>query len=160
MVTALIKCCSGWKSSKRVFHTRCCPWTDSFRIYKSRFCKYNFSPFAAVSLCRVAGLVNTFPSLTVSGPFLPDAPRFHVSPDRICPPQLRSSSRALPLHLHFDNYSDVLGFISSFDVPEPFQHSPSHNRRYWFHLRFLQDLLIPPVFQQALPLPIAPFSSL
>ena len=43
------------------------------------------SPFAAVCLCGVAGLAQTFPSLTVSGPFLPDAPRFHVPPDRILP---------------------------------------------------------------------------
>ena len=64
-----------------------------------------FSPFAAVSLCRVAGLAETFPSFPISGPFLPDVPGFQVPPDSIFPPQLRSSSRALPLHLHFDNSS-------------------------------------------------------
>ena len=42
-----------------------------------------FSPPAAVSLCGVADLEKTCPSLRCSGPFLPDAPRFHVSPDRI-----------------------------------------------------------------------------
>ena len=115
------------------------------RTWKSRPTPHLFSPlspFAAVSLCGVAGLAQTFPSLTVSGPFLPDAPFFHVPPDRILPPQLRSSSRALPLHLHFDNCSDVLGFVSSFDVAKPLQPSPSHNRRYLFHFRFLQDCLI------------------
>ena len=71
------------------------------------------------SLCGVAGLAKTFPSITVSGPFLPDAPRFHVPPGRILPPQLWSSSRALPLHLQFDNCSAVLGFVSSFDVAKP-----------------------------------------
>ena len=110
-----------------------------------------FSPFAVVSLCGVAGLAETFPSFPVSGPFLPDSPGFHVPPDRIFPPQLRSSSMALPLHLHFDNCSDVFCFISSFDVPESIQHSPSHNHRYRFHPCFLQDLLISPVFQQPHP---------
>ena len=62
-----------------------------------------FSNFAVVSLCGVTGLAETFPSFPVSGPFLPDVPGFHVHPDRIFPPQLRSSSMALPLHLHFDN---------------------------------------------------------
>ena len=75
-----------------------------------------FSPFAAVCLCGVSDLAETFPSLTASGPFLSDAPVFHVPPDRILPPQLWSFSRALPLHLHFDNCSDVLGFVSYFDV--------------------------------------------
>ena len=76
--------------------------------------------FATVSLFWVAGLAETFQSFPVSGPFLPDVPSFQVLPDSIFPPQRRSSSRARPLHLHFDNCSDVFGFISSFDVPEPF----------------------------------------
>ena len=109
-------------------------------------CDAFFSPFAAVSLYGVTGLAETFPFRTVSGPFLPDAPRFHVPPDRYLPPQLWSSSRALSLHLHFNNCSDVLGFVSSFDVAKPVQPPPSHNRRYLFHFRFLQDFLIPPVF--------------
>ena len=96
-----------------------------------------FSPFAAVSLCLVAGLAQ------ISGSFLPDAPGFLVPPDRIIPPQLCSSSRALPLHLHFDNCSGVLDFVSSFGVAKPLQ--PSHNRRYLFHFRYLQDVPIPPV---------------
>ena len=100
-------------------------------------------------MCGVPGLAETFPSLTVSGTFLSDAQVFHVPPDRILPPQLWSSSRALPLHLHFDNCPDVLGFVSSFDVAKPIQPSPSHNGRYMFHLRFLQYLLIPPMYQQA-----------
>ena len=120
--------------------------------------KVGFSPFAAVSLCSVAGLADTFPSFPVSGPFLPDVPGFQVPPDSIFPPQLRSSSRALPLHLHFSNCSDVLGFVSSFHVPAPFQPSTSHDHRYRFHPCFRQDLLISLVFQQAHP--IAPFLSL
>ena len=39
--------------------------------------------------------------------------------------------------------------IPSFNVPEPFQPSPSHDHRYRFHPCFLQDILISPVFQQA-----------
>ena len=76
-----------------------------------------FLPFAAVSLCGVVGLAKTFSSLTVSGPFLSDAPRFHVPPDRILPLPLWSSSKALPLLLHFDNCSAVLSFVSSFLWP-------------------------------------------
>ena len=104
-------------------------------------CRY-FSPFAAVSLLGVAGLAETSPSFSVSGPFLLDFPRFQVPSDCIVPSQLRSSPRALPLHLHFHNCSDVFSFMSSFDVPEPFQPSPSHNCCYWFHLCLFQDLLI------------------
>ena len=66
--------------------------------------------------------------------------------DNIVPPQLWSSSMALPLHLHFCNCSDVFSFTYSFDVSKPFQPSPSHNRRYCFHLCFFQGLLVSPVF--------------
>ena len=93
-------------------------------------------PFATVSLCGVAGLAQTFPSFPVSGPFLPDVPGFQVPPDNIFPPQLQYSSRVLPLHLHFDNCSDVFSFLPPLDVPEPLQPSPSHNHRYLFHLFF------------------------
>ena len=84
---------------------------------------FSVLPFSAVSLCGVAGLAETFPSFPVRGPFLPDVPGFQVPPDCTLPPQLRSSSRVLPLHLHFDNCSDVFSFISSFNMPEPFQPS-------------------------------------
>ena len=92
----------------------------------NNLCQLYFAPFAAISLCGVAGLADTFPSFPVGGSLLPDVPGFQVSPDSIFPPQLWSS-RALPLHLHFNNCLDVLSFISSFDVPEPFEPSPSHN---------------------------------
>ena len=105
-----------------------------------------FSPFAAVSLFGVAGLAETFPSFSVSGPFLLDFPGFQVPSDSIFPSQLWSSYRALPLHLHFDNCSDVFSLTSPFDVSKPFQPSTSHNRRYRFHLCFFQDFLISPVF--------------
>ena len=105
-----------------------------------------FSPFAAVSLFGVAGLAETFPFFSVGGPFLLDFPGFQVPSDSIFPSQLWSSSRALPLHLHFCNCSDVFSFTSPFDVSKPFQPSPSHNRRYRFHLCFFQDFLISPVF--------------
>ena len=108
------------------------------------------SPFAAVFLCVVAGLAETSPSFPASGPFLPDVLGFQVPPGSIFPPQLWSSSETLPLHLHFCNCSDVLCFISSFGVAKPFQPSPSHN--HWFHLCFLQYILIPPVFYQAHPI--------
>ena len=44
-----------------------------------------FSRFAAVSLCRVADLAETFPLFPVSGPFLPDTPGFQVPPDSVLP---------------------------------------------------------------------------
>ena len=51
-------------------------------------------PVRGAIACGVAGLVQTFPSFTVSGPFLPDAHSFiSCPPDRIPPPQLWSSSR-------------------------------------------------------------------
>ena len=53
----------------------------------------SFSPFAAVFQCGVAGLADTFPSFPVSGPFLPDVPRFQFPSHSIFPPQLWSSSR-------------------------------------------------------------------
>ena len=96
-----------------------------------------FSPFATVSLCGVAGIADNFPSFPVSGPLLYDVPGFQVPPDSIFPPQIRSSSRALPLHLHFDNSSDVFGFISSFDEPVLILITNaigSHNQRYRFHI--------------------------
>ena len=105
-----------------------------------------FSPFAADSLFGVARLAQTFPSFSVSGPFLLDVPGFQVPFDSIVPPQLSSSSRAFPLHLHFCNCSDVFSSASSFDVSKLFQPSPYHNRRYRFHLCFFQHLLISPVF--------------
>ena len=106
----------------------------------------SFLPFAVVSLFGVAGPAETFPSSPVRGQFLLDFPGFQVPSDSVFPPKLWSSSRALPVHPHFCNCSDVFSFISSFAVPEPFQPSPSHNRRYRFHLCFFQDLLIFPVF--------------
>ena len=96
-----------------------------------------FSHFAAVSLLGVAGLAKTCPSFSVSGPFLFGFPRYQIPPDCIVPSQLRSSSMALPLHLHFHNCSDVLSLISSFDVPEPFQPSPSHNFYTVYALYFM-----------------------
>ena len=51
--------------------------TEMLRLYN--FAPY-FSPFGAVSLCGVAG--ETFPSFSVSGPFLSDAvPCFQVPAD-------------------------------------------------------------------------------
>ena len=63
--------------------------------------------------------------------------------------QLRSSSRALPLHLHFCNCSNVFCFISSVNMPDPFQPLPSHNHRYRYRICIFRDILISPVFQQA-----------
>ena len=100
-----------------------------------------FSTFAAVSLFGVGGLAETFPSFSVSGPFLLDFPGFQVPSDSIF-----HRNFGLPLHRHFCNCSDVFSFTSPFDVSKPFQPSPSHNRRYRFHLCFFQDFLISPVF--------------
>ena len=55
---------------------------------------------------------------------------------------VRSSSRALPLHLHFHTRSGVFGFTSSCNVLEPFHTSQSHDHRYRVHPCFLQYLLI------------------
>ena len=122
------------------------PITFNSIIHRQRSVLCFFSPFAAVSLFGVAGLAETFPFFSVSGPFLLDFPGFQVPSDSIFPSQLWSSSRVLPLHLHFCNCSDVFSVTSPFDVSKPFQPSPSHNRRYRFHLCFFQDLLISPVF--------------
>ena len=109
--------------------------------------------FVAVSLCGVAGLAGTFPSLSlpVSGPLLLDLPGFHVPSDGVFPSRPRFSSRALPLHLHFRNSSDVYCSMSWLNVPEPFLPSPSHDHRNRLHPCSLQDLLISPMFQQAHP---------
>ena len=87
----------------------------------------SFSPFAAVSLFGVAGLVETFPSFSVSGPLLLDGPGFQVFSDSIVPPQLWSSSRELssifisatarmfsvsPLRLTCPNHSSLLHLIT------------------------------------------------
>ena len=121
-------------------------WARVCMQYRCKSAFENFSHFAAVSLSGVASLADNFPSFPASGPFLPDVPGFHVPPASIFPPQLRSSSSALPLDLHFNNCSDVFSFISCFDMPEPFQPSPSRHNRYRFHLCFFQYLLISPVF--------------
>ena len=125
-----------------------------------------FSPFAAVSLFGVAGLAETFPSFSVSGPFLLDVPGFQIPSDSIVPPQLWSSSRALPLHLHFCNCSNVFSFTSSFDVSKPFQPSPSHNRRYRFHLCFFKISFLrcsnrfTPIAHRTIRISVVRFSSL
>ena len=122
-----------------------------------------FSPFDAVSLC---GVVGRFP---VSGPFLPGVPGFqyYIYMSLLTLSFHRNFGLplgALPLYLHFHNWSDVFSFISSFDVPKPLQHPPSHNHRYQFLPCFLQDLLMSPVFHKTSkgspPLLIALFSSL
>ena len=71
-------------------------------------------PFRRVTMCFIA----TFTGLR-------NVPGFQVPSDSIFPPQLRSSSRALPFHLHVNNCLDVFSLISSLDVPEPDQPSPS-----------------------------------
>ena len=101
---------------------------------------YSFSPFAPVYLFGVAGLAETFPPFSVSGPFLLDVSGFQVPSDSTVPRW--SSSRALPLHLHFCNCSDVFSFTSSFDVSKPFQPSLSHNRRYRFHICFFHRTIL------------------
>ena len=72
----------------------------------------HFLPFAAVSLCGVAGLAQISPFLTVSGPFLLDTPSFHVSLDRVLPPQLWSSSRA-PFPSMFISTTALMFSVSS-----------------------------------------------
>ena len=56
--------------------------------------------------------------------------------DNVFPSQPGSSSRALPLHLHFGNCSNIFGFLSSFHMPEPF-----HIYCDRFHLCFFLDLI-------------------
>ena len=126
------------------------------------------SPFAAVSLCGVAGLAETFPSFPVSGPFLPDVPGFQVPSDSVLPPQLGYPSRALPfifisttarmfsvlsLLLECPNHSSLLRLIT-IDIGSNFAsskissflqcskgahtHCPSHHS----HLSGCQDIVI------------------
>ena len=76
----------------------------------------------------VASLAETFSSLPVSGPFLPDLSGFHVPSGSVFPSQ--SSFRTLPVHVHFDNCSDVLCCIASFIRAELLQRYPSHDRYY------------------------------
>ena len=52
-----------------------------------------------------------------SGPFLPDVPGFQVPSDSVFPSQLQSSYRALPLHLHFPDCSDVFCFVFLLTCP-------------------------------------------
>ena len=68
-------------------------------------------PFAADSLCCAAGLAKTFPSLT--GQFLPDLPGFPISLTVSFHLNLVSSSRALPLHLHFNSAIAMMFSVSS-----------------------------------------------
>ena len=114
-----------------------------------------FSPFAAVSLFGVAGLQRPF---HLSRSVAHSSLTFQAFRSLLIVSYHRNSS-ALPLHLHFNNCSDVFSFISPFDMPKPFQPSPSHNRRYRFHLCFFQDLLNCIRCSNRLT-PIAPFSSL
>ena len=95
-----------------------------------------FSPFAAISLCRVAGLAETFPSFPLGGPFLPDVPSFRVPSDSIFPLQLWSSSKALPLHLLFHNCLDVF-CLRAWTIPNS-PDCPSHHS----HLCCYQPLFI------------------
>ena len=69
--------------------------------------------FAAVSLCGVAGLAETIPSLPCSGPFLPDVPGFHVPSDSVFPSQPLYSFTAVP-HSHFDNCAVLLSIYLFF----------------------------------------------
>ena len=81
-----------------------------------------FSHFAAVS--GVAGLEETSQSFPLSVPFLFDVHDFQAPPHTICPPQLRSSYRALPIHLHFNNCSGVS--VSSILLTSPNHSSILH----------------------------------
>ena len=74
-----------------------------------------FSPFAAVSLFGVAGLAETFPSFSVSGPFLLDVPGFGRPLGRF--PSIFISATALifsvsPLLLTCPNHSSLLRLIN------------------------------------------------
>ena len=69
---------------------------------------------------------------------VPYSPMMFQAFKSLLTPQLRSSSRALPLHLHFNNCSDVFSFISSFDMPEPFQ--PSHRHVIMSRIRELSRI--------------------
>ena len=64
----------------------------------------HFLIFAAIPLCEVEGLAGTFPSFPISGLFIIcDLPGVDVPSDSVIPPYHGSSSRALPLQLHFGN---------------------------------------------------------
>ena len=62
----------------------------------------HFLIFAAIPLCEVEGLAGAFPSFPISG-FIYDLPGADVPSDSVIPSYHGSSSRALPLQLHFGN---------------------------------------------------------
>ena len=119
-------------------------------------------PFAAISLCGVAGLSDAFTSFPVC-PISKSSLMLKLSSVR--------SLLTVSSHCNFGPSSFLQSsarlffcFISSFFVPEPFQTSPSHDHRYRLHPCFLQAALISPMFCSRTtvlpPLPIAPLSFL
>ena len=80
----------------------------------------------------------------VSYPFLEDLQGFRVASDLALALHPWSPCRNFPMRRHFTNCSHDFCFMSSFNVLEPFQPSPSQDHRYLFHPYFLRDLLTSP----------------
>ena len=135
-----------------------------------QLCTYIFLTFLTFRRrirVRVAVLAETFPSFSVSGPFFLDVPGFQVPSDSIVPPQLWSSSRALPLHLLFCNCSDFSATARMFSVsPLLLTRLNQSILLRLITVAIVSTLLLPrsPHFSGVLtgspPLPIAPLSSL
>ena len=120
-----------------------------------------FSPFAVVPLFEVTGLAETFPSFSVSGPFLLDFPGFQVPSDSIVPPQLWSSSRSAPPP------SSFLQLLGCFSVSPILLTCPNNSSLLLLITVAIASTFVLPtsphfagVLTGSPSLPIAPFSSL
>ena len=105
--------CASWRACRQMqsFSQRAIfPQTLSGDVLVQYVCTVTvyvctFSPLADVSLCDVAGLVESFPSFPVSGSFLPHLPGVHVLSNSIPPSKPGPFSSALPLCVNFCDYS-------------------------------------------------------
>ena len=118
-----------------------------------------FLTFRPVSPFGVAGLAETFPSFSVSGPFLLDVPGFQIPSDSIVPPQLWSSLGRFPSIFNSAT-------ARMFSVSPLLLMCPNHSSLLrLITVDIASTMLLPwsPHFSGVLtgspPLPIAPFSS-
>ena len=119
-----------------LFGTRCCTATWALNALRKGAFYREFLTFRHRLSVRGSGSCKSLSIFPCQWPIPPWCSR-HSGPSwQHLSTSTSASSRVLPHHLHFNNCSDVFSFISSFDVPEPFKPSPSHNHRYRFHLCF------------------------
>ena len=111
-------------STLQIFSDPINPSVTSNDMYNLIISTTTFSPFAAVSLCRVAGLAETFPSFPLGGPFLPDVPGFRVPSDSVFPLLHWPSSNWRFPSIFFSTTARMFSVY----VPEPFQTHPIAHR--------------------------------